>query len=208
MKKLTFIWDLDGTLIDSYVPIMEALEETYRHFGLIFDKELIHECILQESVGQLLVNLSEEEQIPHEKLKAYFTKEQESRDSKIHLMPYAKEILEWTKEQDIPNFMYTHKGASTHSVLETLQISHYFDEILTGVSGFERKPHPQGINYLVKRYSLDKSMTYYIGDRPLDLEVAQNAGIKSINLRLENSKENYNISSLKDIISLDFTRLD
>ncbi|MCD0056685.1 HAD family hydrolase, partial [Streptococcus agalactiae] len=22
MKKLTFIWDLDGTLIDSYVPIM------------------------------------------------------------------------------------------------------------------------------------------------------------------------------------------
>ncbi|MCC9870870.1 HAD family hydrolase, partial [Streptococcus agalactiae] len=23
MKKLTFIWDLDGTLIDSYVPIME-----------------------------------------------------------------------------------------------------------------------------------------------------------------------------------------
>lgn len=104
--------------------------------------------------------------------------------------------------------MYTHKGASTHSVLETLQISHYFDEILTGVSGFERKPHPQGINYLVKRYSLDKSMTYYIGDRPLDLEVAQNAGIKSINLRLENSKENYNISSLKDIISLDFTRLD
>ncbi|HEO7293465.1 TPA: HAD hydrolase-like protein, partial [Streptococcus agalactiae] len=93
MKKLTFIWDLDGTLIDSYVPIMEALEETYRHFGLIFDKELIHEYILQESVGQLLVNLSEEEQIPHEKLKAYFTKEQESRDSKIHLMPYAKEIL-------------------------------------------------------------------------------------------------------------------
>lgn len=58
MKKLTFIWDLDGTLIDSYVPIMEALEETYRHFGLIFDKELIHEYILQESVGQLLVNLS------------------------------------------------------------------------------------------------------------------------------------------------------
>lgn len=46
MKKLTFIWDLDGTLIDSYVPIMEALEETYRHFGLIFDKELIHEYIL------------------------------------------------------------------------------------------------------------------------------------------------------------------
>ncbi|MCD0009822.1 HAD family hydrolase, partial [Streptococcus agalactiae] len=26
MKKLTFIWDLDGTLIDSYVPIIEALE--------------------------------------------------------------------------------------------------------------------------------------------------------------------------------------
>ena len=27
-----FIWDLDGTLIDSYEAIMEALEATYRAF--------------------------------------------------------------------------------------------------------------------------------------------------------------------------------
>ena len=50
-----FIWDLDGTLIDSYEAIMEALEATYRAFDFQdWDKEAIHAYILKESVGQLL----------------------------------------------------------------------------------------------------------------------------------------------------------
>ena len=40
-----FIWDLDGTLLDSYDAILAGIEETYTHYGLDFDREGIHAYI-------------------------------------------------------------------------------------------------------------------------------------------------------------------
>ena len=37
-----FIWDLDGTLLDSYDAILAGIEETYAHYGLDFDRASIH----------------------------------------------------------------------------------------------------------------------------------------------------------------------
>lgn len=34
----TFIWDLDGTLIDSYEVFLEALSESFANFNLPFDR--------------------------------------------------------------------------------------------------------------------------------------------------------------------------
>ena len=45
-----FIWDLDGTLLDSYDAILAGIEETYTHYGLDFDREVIRAYILQHSV--------------------------------------------------------------------------------------------------------------------------------------------------------------
>ena len=57
----------------------------------------------------------------------------------------------------------------------------YFTEILTSQSGFARKPNPEAATYLLDKYQLDSEKTYYIGDRTLDVEFAQNSGIQSIN---------------------------
>ena len=38
----TFIWDLDGTLLDSYDAILAGIEETYSHYDLDFDRARIH----------------------------------------------------------------------------------------------------------------------------------------------------------------------
>ena len=46
---------------------------------------------------------------------------------------------------------------------------------------FLRKPNPEAANYLLDKYQLDPDNTYYIGDRTLDAEFAQNSGIQSIN---------------------------
>lgn len=70
------------------------------------------------------------------------------------------------------------------------------------MSGFERKPHPQGIFYLLEKYHLDRDRTYYIGDRRLDVEVAENAGIKSINLAQPQSAANQKIDNLQVLTQL------
>ncbi|MFS1663801.1 HAD-IA family hydrolase [Streptococcus sp. zg-JUN1979] len=195
-----FIWDLDGTLIDSYPAIMEALEETYAYFSLgEWQAQRVHELILETSVGALLKEQAERHQIPFETLRQFFDKEQTKRDDKIVLLPHAREILDWASRQGITQYMYTHKGASTSQVLNELGIDAYFTEVLTGVSGFKRKPHPQAILYIMDKYHLNPETTYYIGDRLLDLEVARAAGIKSINLSQKTNAFNQNIKDLSDI---------
>ncbi|WP_225111283.1 HAD hydrolase-like protein [Streptococcus iniae] len=62
-----------------------------------------------------------------------------------------------------------------------------------------RKPDSESFDYLLKKYKLDKSQTFYIGDRPLDREFAENSKVMSINLREASSEKNIAINDLSDI---------
>lgn len=55
------------------------------------------------------------------------------------------------------------------------------------------------------KYKLNPHDTYYIGDRKLDVEVAKNAGIRSINFTQESSPINQKIQDLRDLETL-FTK--
>lgn len=204
MTRTTFIWDFDGTLVDSYPAIMEALELLYRQEAWPFDAQAVSTQILDTSVGQLLDQQAEAYGLDARLIKARFMAEQEARDHQIVLMPHAEEVLAQTASQGVRHFIYTHKGATTTAVLERLGISQYFTQVVTAADGFARKPDPEAVNYLIEQYGLDKAQTYYIGDRSLDRDCALAAGIGSINLTAPNSSENSKISSLLDLTALPF----
>ena len=114
-------------------------------------------------------------------------------------MPGARDVWDWTDQVGIRNFIYTHKGDNAFTILRNLGLESYFTEILTSQSGFARKPNLEAANYLIDKYQLNPDNTYYIGDRTLDVEFAQNSGIQSINF-LESSYEgNHRIQGLVDI---------
>ena len=190
----TFIWDLDGTLIDSYDVFLEALSESFANFKLPFDRQTVYNFIKEESVNSLL----EKQAVSFEKIKEDFTNNSTSKNDKIKLMVGAKEVLDWTQKENIQNFIYTHKGKNSFDLLKQLGISSYFLEVVTSENNFKRKPNPEAINYLVKKYNLKTDETYNIGDRKLDIEAAHNSGLGSINfLSSANSQE---IKKLTDII--------
>ena len=192
----TFIWDLDGTLIDSYDVFLEALSESFANFKLPFDRQTVYNFIKEESVNSLL----EKQAVSFEKIKEDFTNNSTSKNDKIKLMVGAKEVLDWTQKENIQNFIYTHKGKNSFDLLKQLGISSYFLEVVTSENNFKRKPNPEAINYLVKKYNLKTDETYNIGDRKLDIEAAYNSGLGSINfLSSANSQE---IKKLTDIIKI------
>ena len=173
----TFIWDLDGTLIDSYEVFLEALSESFANFNRPFDRETVYNFIKGQSVNALL----KEQPVPFQEIKEDFTTNSTAKNDKVKLMVGAKAVLDWTQKKNIQNFIYTHKGKNAYDLLNQLEISPYFLEIVTSENGFKRKPHPEAINYLLKKYKLKPEETYYIGDRILDIEAAHNSGIQSIN---------------------------
>ena len=199
MQKIAFIWDLDGTLLDSYEAILLGIEETFGQFSIPYDKEKVREFILKYSVQDLLVQVAEERKLDVEMLNQVRAQSLAEKNVQVVLMPGAREVLNWADEAGIQQFVYTHKGGNAFTILRDLGLESYFTEILTSQSGFARKPNPEAATYLLDKYQLNPEKTYYIGDRTLDVEFAQNSGIQSLNF-LESSYEgNHRIQALADI---------
>ncbi|MGT2912137.1 HAD-IA family hydrolase [Streptococcus cameli] len=199
MENITFIWDLDGTLLDSYPAILAGLEETYQHFGLSFDAKKVEDYILAKSVHDLLKEVAEKEGLSLAEMSAFRANSLREKNAKVQLMVGAREVLEWTRLKGIENFIYTHKGNNAHLLLQQFEIDHYFKEVVTGEDGFKRKPDPEALVYLIEKYNLNPVNTTYIGDRLLDAETALAAGIRSLNLKIDGVAGNEKITCLQDI---------
>ena len=202
MQETAFIWDLDGTLLDSYEAILAGIEETYRQFSLPYNKKEVRAFILKYSVQDLLVQVAEERGLDVDRLNQVRAQSLAEKNAQVVLMPDAREVLAWADKQGIQQFVYTHKGDNAFSILRDLGLDSYFAEILTSQSGFARKPNPEAATYLINKYHLKPDRTFYIGDRTLDIEFAQNSGIQSINFLETPVDCNYQITSLEDIPSL------
>ena len=199
MQKTAFIWDLDGTLLDSYEAILSGIEETFAQFSIPYDKEKVREFILKFSVQDLLEKVAEERKLDVEVLNQVRAQSLAEKNAQVVLMPDARKVLKWADAAGVQQFVYTHKGDNAFTILIDLGLESYFTEILTSQSGFARKPSPEVATYLLDKYQLNPDNTYYIGDRTLDVEFAQNSGIQSINFLESIYEGNHRIQALVDI---------
>lgn len=199
MQKTAFIWDLDGTLLDSYEAILSGIEETFRQFSIPYHKEKVREFILKYSVQDFLVRVAEDRNLDVGVLNQVRAQSLAEKNAQVVLMPDAREVLAWADQAGIQQFVYTHKGDNALTILRDLGLESYFMEILTSQSGFARKPSSEAATYLLDKYQLNPEKTYYIGDRTLDVEFAQNSKIQSINFLESTYEGNHRIQALADI---------
>lgn len=208
MSNTSLIWDLDGTLLDSYDVIVSSLYEIYFENGIKLDKQQILQEIIDESVAEFIKKMEEKYNISFEPLKKRYSEISHSKVMNIVAMEHAIEILELLKNKGIKNYVFTHRGVTTERVLKNTGLYPYFDEIICSLDGFPRKPDPKALNYLIDKYHLDRDNTYYVGDRSIDIECANNAHIKSIlfiskrSVGRATNKESFVVKDLLDIEKL------
>ena len=203
--KPAFIWDLDGTLLDSYPLIVNSLYTIYSEKGVNIPKEEILYEVINESVSTFIRKMEAKYGIPFDELKDRYSHITHQELLTITAMEHSKDILEWLSSQGIKSYVYTHRGITTETVLKNIGLYDYFTDIVSSLDNFKRKPDPEGLNYLINKYNLDRDNTYYVGDRSLDIECANNAHVKSIMFIPNKSpasptgKETYVIKDLLDI---------
>lgn len=176
----TYIWDLDGTLIDSYDVISKSAQASAKDVNVDDNLEDVLKIVKRESVKEYFLEVSSKSNQSIDYLFKRYREHTKDKEDSILLIPHAKEILEVLKEKGAKHFLYTHRGSSTESILKRLGIYDYFDEIVTSLYGFEPKPSGEGIKYLVDKYHLDLNHTYYIGDRKLDIMSAKDANVLAV----------------------------
>ena len=174
------IWDLDGTLLDSYDVILDSLQETMKHYGHTYDREYLRKYVILHSVHQFIRGFAEKEGLQFEMVYQYYTTLQDAGNDKVKLIKNAKQTLQLLKRKGVRNYVYTHKDHTAKQVLEDLGIAEYISYTITGDDGFAKKPDPEGLRYLLDKFKLNPEYCTYVGDRRLDEEAGKRTGIKCI----------------------------
>lgn len=205
MRQTALIWDLDGTLLDSYAIIVSSMQQALAEQGIQKEEEEIHRCVIAHSVGFFIQKVAKETGISADRIGQRYSQLDHGRDMEILPILHAPQILQRAAGKGCRHFVYTHKGAASGAILDRLGLSGFFTEVVTSQNGFAPKPSPEAIGYLVNKYRLQKEDTFYIGDRRIDVECAVNAGVKSIlfltpgGYGQATGKEDYVVSDLLEI---------
>lgn len=176
MKAL--IWDLDGTLVDSYGIMTDII---YQVMEASVSKEEILKIVKTSSVSTffneqaLILDKATEELFSQ-----YHALHQDIEVKDYKLIQGVKEIINKTSELGWTHYIFTHRGQSTYDILNEHGIVDCFKDIITIDDGFKRKPSPEALDHLIEKHQLEKSSSYYIGDRSLDVMCANAAGIHSV----------------------------
>ena len=175
-----YIWDLDGTLIDSYDSIVSSLADLARENRLQDSYEEIMKTVKQGTVSGYLRDMAGRSGIAYEFLYRRYREVSHERLDRIKLIPGAAETRAALRDAGAEHFVYTHRGKSTEYLMDQLGLKPFFREIVTFENGFQPKPSGEGVAYLVEKYGLDRKTTAYIGDRTLDVLCAKDAGVQAV----------------------------
>ena len=175
-----YIWDLDGTLLDSYAVIVKGAKDAVEDAGLPDTENDVLKGVKQVSVTSYLKGAAERSGIPFEEMKQRYRMHAHALDDEITLIDGAKETLERLRREGAEHFVYTHRGASSRPILTRLGILDCFRDIVTAEAKFAPKPSGEGVRYLLEKYGLDPADTWYVGDRAVDMYCAKDAGVNAL----------------------------
>lgn len=177
---ISYIWDLDGTLLDSYDVISESAKEAAFCAGIDDDICKVLTMVKQTSVKVYMEDVSKRSGKSLEFLFGKYREFTHGKDDLITLIDGAKEVLEYLKNKGAIHFVYTHRGPSATPILKRLGIYDYFIEVVNSEYGFKSKPSGDGVKYLIEKYHLNLDDTWYVGDRSLDVLCAKDAKCKAL----------------------------
>jgi phosphoglycolate phosphatase len=180
------IFDLDGTLIDSKQDLVDSVNALRHWAGLEpLTTERISSYVGNGApvlVRRVLPDYPEEDL--HHALRYFLDYYREHMLDATVLYPGVREALNRLHAADVPLAVLTNKPVrfSVH-LIEGLGLEMHFFRVYGGNSLAEKKPHPQGIDLLVKEAGADRARTVMVGDSAVDMLTARNAGVLGCGVR-------------------------
>jgi phosphoglycolate phosphatase-like HAD superfamily hydrolase len=174
------IWDVDGTLFDTYPAIVQAFLLALQSFG---KSDSAHHVEQAAKVGltHCASHLARLHGVPEDALGDQFG-ELYSAIPKSEQPPFdgVKAVCESVLTRGGSNSIATHRAReSAAELLSTHDMRHMFTEIVGGDDGFPKKPSPQSFLAIIGRRALDRAETAAIGDRDVDIQAGKAAGIRT-----------------------------
>ncbi|MBI5777896.1 MAG: HAD family hydrolase [Planctomycetes bacterium] len=172
------IFDLDGTLVDSYEAIYLGFQYAYHQMGL---KPLSCDEVKNQvgySLQHIFTELLGKEKVP-QAVVLFRRKYEEVFKTHTRLLPDVKEVLIELHTRGIKLSVATNKlGRFSRAILEHLQVGHLFSAIIGEGDVSRNKPDPEMVCLAIEKMGVLKQNAVLVGDSCIDIQTAHNADIR------------------------------
>ena len=218
-QKYTFLFDLDGTLVDTAPDLMNAHNHVMKKYGYPTKSTKEIRSLIGQGAGAMIGRSiwgqakKEFGKIDDQKIKAKMVKEFASfyGNNIINesvLINGVKEFLKWCKEKNISMAVCTNKQEHLAiDLLKKIGIYDYF-EYVAGHDTFDFcKPDPRHLTNIIEILGGDIKKSLMFGDSEADANAARAASIPVILLENgyteKNTNEIYHNHLIKDFIGVE-----
>jgi phosphoglycolate phosphatase len=178
LRYRAVLFDLDGTLVDSYAALAEAVNYARREHGL---EELGEERIrgfVGDGLDRLLQRAFETNEIPHGVQEAFESRYDEICCAESRVLQDVEATLDDLSGLDVAMAVCTNKPTFfSRKILEALGLARHFRAIVGPDLAGARKPDPQHLLRALDATGICTSQALFVGDMPIDVQAARNSGI-------------------------------
>ena len=214
METKVIIFDFDGTLCDTRSNIIIAFRATMEHLGLdMRDEETCGATIgltLRDGFKSMYPDF-DDAKIDYcvETYRQIFAERR--KELMPDLFPGVKETLEALHKRGYRMTIATSR--LTDSLMLFMRhhgIDHYFEYAVGSDSVTHHKPHPEPALKTLRELNIAPSEAIMVGDMPVDIAMAHNAGIRAIGVdygnatreELEAAKADWIVDSITKILEI------
>jgi len=175
------IFDLDGTLIDSRLDLANAVNATRAHMAMKpLENERVYSYVGNGAPVLVRRSLGEQatEAEVQEALEFFLEHYREHDLDYTTLYPGVRESLDRLRAAGKKMAVLTNKPVRmSRHIVDGLGVGSHFFQVYGGNSFELKKPHPMGVEALMREAGVARERTAMVGDSAVDVETARNAAI-------------------------------
>jgi len=203
------IFDLDGTLIDSYQAIYLGFHHAYTQMGLTPISYEQVKRVVGLGLDHTFRELLGEERVLRA-ISLFRQKYEAVFRENTRLLPDAREVLETLHGRGIRLAVATNKlGRFSREIFEYFGMENLFTVIVGDGDVPRNKPDPEMLRLAMEKMGMEKEQTIFVGDSVIDIQTGKNAGVRVFAVPtgntdrrdLENARPTVMLDRLLDLLS-------
>ncbi len=175
-----YVFDLDGTLMDSAQDICAAIQDTLQTFGRSGVSDAALRCYIGRHLLDMFVDLGLEMDLMEPMIEHYRKVYPTYKHARTRVFPGIAEMLAGVGGR---KSTATTKGTpTTRAVLEQFGLIQHFDHV-QGTDGFPAKPEPDVVLRSIAALGARPEECLFVGDSEADMEAGRRAGVRTCAVR-------------------------
>ncbi len=179
MKKVTILFDLDGTLIDSTDAILDGFEYAFKLFGQNPPPKEKILALIGHPLDFMFLHLGAKGDI-QKYVDAYKKRYHETFTKMTTLLPKADKAIEKAASFANLGVVTTKTGEYSKELLDYFGVLDYFGCVIGREDVIHPKPNPEPLLKAMRFLNARKEHTWMVGDTCLDMDGAKNAQIRGV----------------------------